>query len=317
MTIEFCFAQKVEFAGRLVDKVTREPISYASIYMKNRNIGITTRENGYFRIMIEKDLLKEKVMLSCLNYRDTILIAAELNNKTTTLTSKRILLPEISLNKGLKKLTLGSSKGVIKESILSPKKGVLLYAQFIKNPRKNKDCVYINVLTVSFGKRYSGQKIRIRFFNKNKKNGSPYEDLLFKSLILELNKNQSKYILDLSDYDLLMPESGIFVVFEKLFLPENNLFKADKERSNYPTYLSQYKSKKDSLGLFYKDDSMDFLTYSEEEAYYGPGIAFTKRKFRHKDLGEILFFMGGKWVKPQWLNKNEKFVFPLKIGLTD
>ena len=56
--ISFSFAQKTEFKGTLLDKITNEPIVYANLSFLDSNLGISTKEDGTFLMYINKKYIK-------------------------------------------------------------------------------------------------------------------------------------------------------------------------------------------------------------------------------------------------------------------
>ena len=65
------FAQGDRISGRVVDKVTQEPIQYASIGLKEEQAGVLTNEYGFFQIaMLEKNT-KDSLIVMALGYKRT------------------------------------------------------------------------------------------------------------------------------------------------------------------------------------------------------------------------------------------------------
>lgn len=62
------FSQNVQFKAKLLDKNTNEPIAYANISFLKSNLGISSQVNGVFNLEIDKQLLEEKVHVSCLKF---------------------------------------------------------------------------------------------------------------------------------------------------------------------------------------------------------------------------------------------------------
>ena len=79
--------QQTTFKGSLLDAKTKEPVVYANISFIQTSKGISTTEQGTFFMYINQKYLKGKVHISCLNYKDTLVNASDLNNTTLSGTS--------------------------------------------------------------------------------------------------------------------------------------------------------------------------------------------------------------------------------------
>ena len=214
------FAQNIEFKGKLLDNDTKEPIVYANLSFLDSNLGISTTEQGTFLMYIQEKYLNSKIHISCLNYKDTVVIAKDLLNKTLFLNSKSEVLDEVLLTKILdKQVVLDPIKKKIQNMHSS---GLRMIAKYFPNTKKNACCSYIDRVEIQFPKRQNQQsKFRFRIFNKDEKTGLPKDDLLKESIPITINKGETSVFLDLENYGIEMPKNGFFIAFEKLFIPFN------------------------------------------------------------------------------------------------
>lgn len=214
------FAQKTEFKGKLLDKNTDEPIVYANLSFLDSNLGISTIEDGTFIMYIDKKFLNSKIHISCLNYKDTIVLAKDLLNSTLFLKSKTEILEEVVLTKILdKQVVLDPIKKKIQNMHSS---GLRMIAKYFPNTKKNACCSYITKVEVQFPKRQNQQsKFRFRIFDRDSITGFPKDDLLTESIPITIRKGETSVFLDLENYGIEMPKNGFFIAFEKLFIPFN------------------------------------------------------------------------------------------------
>lgn len=258
------FAQKVNFIGKLADKETKEPIVYANISFLDSNKGISTTEEGTFSMNLQEKYLDSKIHISCLNYIDTIVLARDIYKKTLFLKSQNIVLDEIVLTKRIEKMTI---LGEVKNNVQGiHTDGMRMLAKYFPKDKRSNCCNYLSELEIHFSERSNQQqqsKFRIRVFSKDEKTGLPKEDLLNVNLPVEIKKGDLKAIIDISAYNIEMPENGLFIAFEKLFIPFNEYGQNTKE--------------------------------GENEVLYSPMIGFTKysKKDRNKDF---FTFVKGKWI---------------------
>ncbi len=68
----------VELKGIVKDKDTAEPIAFASIYLGGTNIGTISNTDGQFSIKVPKNLLQNKIEVSCLGYKNLQVLIPEL-----------------------------------------------------------------------------------------------------------------------------------------------------------------------------------------------------------------------------------------------
>ena len=214
------FSQRVNFKGKLVDEKTQEPIVYANISFLKSNKGISSNEDGTFSMNLDKKYLESKVHVSCLNYKDTIVFAKDLHQKTLYLKPLNIVLDEIILTKRVEKtIILGEVKGKVQGVHTS---GMRMLAKYFPNDKRVKCCNYIETIEIHFAKKSNHRKkakFRIRVFNKDDKTGLPNEDILNVNLPIEIEEGQRVTSVDISNYNIEMPKDGLFIAFEKLFIP--------------------------------------------------------------------------------------------------
>ena len=250
------FSQKINFKGKLIDEKTQEPIVYANISFLNSNKGISSNEDGTFSMNLSKKYLESKIHISCLNYKDTIVLAKSLYNKTLFLQPLNIVLDEITLTKRIEKsIVLGEVKNRVEGVHTS---GMRMLAKYFPNDKRVNCCSYLEIIDIYFAKRTNHRKkakFRIRVFSKDDKTGLPKQDILNVNLPVEIKEGQKVTSIDISSYNIEMPKNGLFIAFEKLFIPFNEYGQNDKDTENefyYAPIIGYAKySKKDRNDNFY------------------------------------------------------------------
>ncbi|UOX34926.1 hypothetical protein LXD69_05295 [Flavobacterium sediminilitoris] len=116
--------------------------------------------------------------------------------------------------------------------------------------------------------------------------GSPGEKLLKKDLIVFIKSGVMTSKFDVSKFNLIMPESGIFVAYEKLIIENNKIEKTiidpyTKEqkiqKKYYPLVLYNY-VERDFLYSFYGGKwhkSVNEDNFSEKMTIFEPAINLT------------------------------------------
>ena len=263
LTAASIFAQKIEFKGTLLDKITGEPIVYANLSFLDSERGISSREDGTFLMYISQKLLKGKIHISCLNYKDTIVNTSALQNATLFLQPKAEVLNEIILSRKLEKSVVLDP---VKKGIISMhSRGLRMVAKYFPNTKKNKCCSYLTKVTIEFPRRINEKsKFRFRIFDVDKKTGKPQNDLLLENIPVTIKEDQIQVELDITDHNIKMPENGFFVAFEKLFIPFN---KYGKDENN-----------------------------SKDEGFYSPVIGVTKSR-AYKKVNRNYIYTKGEWLE--------------------
>ncbi|TXD52065.1 MULTISPECIES: carboxypeptidase-like regulatory domain-containing protein [unclassified Polaribacter] len=278
------FSQKIEFKGKLVDSKTQEPVVYANISFLNSNKGISSNEGGIFSMNLNKKYLESKVHVSCLNYKDTLVFAKDLYKKTFYLQALNIVLDEITLTKRIEKsVVLGEVKSRVEGVHTS---GMRMLAKYFPKDKRASCCSYLETLEIHFSKRNAHRKkakFRIRVFNKDTKTGMPKEDILNVNVPVEIKEGQKKVSIDIANYNLEMPENGLFIAFEKLLIPFNEYGENDRITENELYYApiigyAKYgrKDRNDNFYLYRKGKwQLSPINSIQEMKKYAPAISLT------------------------------------------
>lgn len=271
-------SQRIVFSGKLLDANTKEPIVFANLSFLNSEKGISTTEEGTFRMYLSQQFLSQKIHISCLNYKDTIVTASSLQKSTLYLQPKTEFLNEILLSRKLeKKVILDPVKGGI---ISMHSRGLRMVAKYFPNTKKNKCCSYLTKVTIEFPRRINKKsKFRFRIFDVDSTSGKPRSDLLLKNIPVTIKEDEIQVELDLTDQNIKIPSNGFFVAFEKLFIPYNK----------------------------YGDD---------EEGFYSPIIGVTKSRFYKKSISRNFIYTKGQWLELPYTKRGRLRGFVPAISVT-
>ncbi|WP_299012341.1 carboxypeptidase-like regulatory domain-containing protein [uncultured Polaribacter sp.] len=265
-------AQTINFSGKLADQETKKPIVYANISFLDSNKGISTLEDGTFNLKVDKKLLYKKIHISCLNYKDTIVLAKELQNKTLFLKPKNFQLDEVLISKRLEKeLTIDKYKRRdIKSSFGAVKGKPWIVTKFFKFDEKYKETPFLKEVIVYFdGLLFRHKsKFRVRLFKKDTISNKPSLDLIAKDIIVKARKIDGKVKIDISKFDLEFPQEGFFIGLERLHIPYN---------FHEYTYTKEGGKKKfkaievaPSFGATYTKDSIQVFSSGKWRSFYFP-----------------------------------------------
>lgn len=222
--------------SKIIDKKTNEPLVFANIMVKNVQKGTSSTGNGVFVLSIDEAILDSTLVISHVGYETKSLKIRDIKDCVAlepidySLSEVVVRAPHrrskgIVLNKFQKSecmlryssLPFGGGNYYIPVKPDEPQIETIFFPcdSSLQNKRLLNVKLYFNNLqdTLSI--------IRIRIFDADQ-NGFPKNDILNQSLIVEIKGDRENMVeVDLGNYDLSMPDRGLFVGYESLMAPEN------------------------------------------------------------------------------------------------
>lgn len=235
--------------GVVKDSVTGNPISYVSIWVENENIGTTSEENGEFHIATSDK--KKNLIFSALGYQKKICKVSEA--QLVSLSPAAYELDEIVINnrKEKKHLEIGKTKNAVAEAFDNGPRMDAKYFPYSPDYKKTRWIKKAIILTDS---RVEDATIKFHLYGVDEK-GFPGEELLSKDYIVTIKKGVTRSEVDLTDFNLEMPKTGVFVVFEKLLIKKN---KVEKTITDFNTNITKIQTTYSPL-ILYNAVKRDFL----------------------------------------------------------
>lgn len=206
--------------GVVKDSLTGNPIAYVSIWVENENIGTTSEKNGEFTINTNDK--NKNLIFSALGYKKKISKVSE--SQSVSLSPAVYEMSEVLISNNRKEknqIEIGKTKNRISEAFDN---GPRMDAKFFPYLPEYKKTSWIKKATIMVDSKIDDASIRIQLYTVDE-NGFPSEELLDKNYIVTLKKGINKQEADLTDFNLEMPEKGVFVVFERLLIEKNKLTK--------------------------------------------------------------------------------------------
>ncbi|MDQ7959302.1 carboxypeptidase-like regulatory domain-containing protein [Flavobacterium lindanitolerans] len=217
--------------GVVKDSLTGNPIAYVSIWVENENIGTTSEENGEYQIGTNDK--NKNLIFSALGYQKKIVKVSE--SQIVLLSPSTFELDEVTINnkKEKKQLEIGKTKNTIAEAFDN---GPRMDAKFFPYYPEYKKTRWIQKAIILTDSRIDDATIKLHLYDVDE-NGFPGNELLSKDYIVTIKKGVTKNEIDLSDFNLEMPKTGIFVVFEKLLIKKNRVEKTIKDFNSNTTKI--------------------------------------------------------------------------------
>ena len=217
--------QEVLFEGHVYDKKTKEPIPYVNLSFLNTLKGSSTDEEGHFSIDIPTPYLENKVHISSLGFKDTIVDAKIIYMaKKFEMVEESFELDEVVVSENFSDSDVLNPIGSYSlTSGFSSSSTPWILALYFPNIRAQKK--YVEKLTVFLNKtrgfKQSYAKFRFRIYNVDPKTKKPGKNLLQKSVVLEHDVEKEYVSLDVSAQQIRIHKEGIYIGLEWLFVPSN------------------------------------------------------------------------------------------------
>lgn len=205
--------------GVVTDYVSGEPIAFASIWSENQNIGTTSEENGHFTIHTDQN--SKRLIFSAIGFEKKIVDISQAKDVRLQPVDYQLDEVVISKSKGTRQIEIGKTANTICQAFDNGPRIDVKYFPYQAAYRKTR---YLKKVSLYTDSRIENATVRLHFYSVDA-NGFPGAELLNRDLIVTVRKGTATNVYDLSDYHLKMPETGLFVGFEKLIVEKNKLEK--------------------------------------------------------------------------------------------
>jgi len=204
-----------QFRGFILDSISKQPVSFANIWVENENKGATSEENGQFSIQTNEE--NKILIVSALGYETKKIKMAWATKVLLKPIALQLNEVEIRTKKETKKLEIGNSKNKnIRWSTNLP----WMLAKFFPFEEKYKPTPFIQNAILFTHSEIKNATFKLRIFEINQE-GLPGADLLEEDVIVTVKKGRHKNTIDLSKYNLSLPTNGLFVVVEWMIIDAN------------------------------------------------------------------------------------------------
>lgn len=207
------FPLSAQISGSTID-VKGKPIPYVNIWVENENIGTTSDENGFFKIQTTSDKV---LIFSSVGYEV---------KKTTIKDTEKVILTEaifkleeivLSQRKKDKEIEVGDAKRIHHSQLSGNKPWI--YGKLFEYDSIYKTTPYLKKIVFFSDSEKKDAKLKIRIFEFN--DSIPTNDLLHDDLIVTVKKGMRKNEIDISEFNIRFPETGIVVGLEWMIIEEN------------------------------------------------------------------------------------------------
>jgi hypothetical protein len=211
----FTISATAQIKGVVKDSITKEPIAYVKIFSEEKT-EYNSETNGLYTI---NSKLNSKLTFQAFGYYSKT-ISAE-NNMEVFLTPKENQIEEViissKINKISKEIDIYESSGFRYHNINHG------CAILLKNDSTNTNCKFIKKIKFHTNSKIENAKLKFFILNTSK-NTSLGETKIFGDTIISIKKGSNGNIIDLSSFNIQIPDEGVFLCLENLLIEENKYF---------------------------------------------------------------------------------------------
>ena len=217
-----------QIKGKIIDP-NNTPIPYVNIAVENEAIGTTSEENGEFLINLKNT--NKTLVFSAIGYEVTKLKATEVG--TVILKPTTYIINEVVIAKRFetKEKEIGTTNSVISQAFDN---GPRIDVKFFPYTTDYKKTKYIKQIIINTDSKIETAICKIHLYSVSP-NGFPSEPLVDKDFIVTIKQGLKKTRLDVTQFNLRMPKTGLFIGFEKLIITRNKLEKTTTDYNNNTT----------------------------------------------------------------------------------
>jgi CubicO group peptidase (beta-lactamase class C family) len=248
ISYDISFGQIIQ--GRILNKETQEPVSYANIGISNSNVGTLSNLDGSFSILIPSKFKRDTLIFSALGFTKKAIpvqFISQQEKLTVFLFEKTTLLKTVVISEKRqrnKTFELGNSLfkgGVIVTDTTYAGRSVSLLIEN-KQPYFQKDLtfpVYLEKARLRiFKNNLKSLKFRLRINDVDSHTDKPANDLLSQSIIVESTMRNGWLEFDLSHLNFQV-SNPFFVTFEQILDLQDRTLIAD----GYKNLISKHPEK--------------------------------------------------------------------------
>lgn len=217
-----------QIKGRIINSITKKPIPYVNIWVENESKGTTCDENGLF--VLDENFKSKIIIFSAIGYETTRLKWDSISD-VIVLNSEDYLLDEIVINS--KKKTLENIVGKFKRSKINKFFGCgekpKIWARYFPYSQEYNKTPYLKKIKVFSISRNKNTRFNIRVYAIDSL-GKPGKYLNNKNIIGIAKKGNKITEIDVSEFDIEIPKTGLFIAFEWLIIESNKYESTYKEK---------------------------------------------------------------------------------------
>lgn len=221
LTLADTYPKQLIYRGIVVDIDTREAVSFATLQLKNQQEYVIAGSKGEFEIDIEKNISNDTLVVYAFSYRKLEFPISELSPASPSviyLQKKDFCLDTIAVKPKAYSINELGNGGVFSSGSMYIDTHGQQTALFIENSNKQSG----KILKLKYKLSDKGNvyaPFRVRIYAPDNEN-KPGKDILEDIVIVKPENSHPWFEIDISAYNISVPESGFFVGMEGVY-PNN------------------------------------------------------------------------------------------------
>lgn len=244
-----CGNSQIIYSGKIIDSLNNKPIEF--VHIRIGNSGTTTNGIGEYKFKLPKDYEPKNVLLTCIGYQDKKISFEQFKNQSVwKISPKAYSLPEVFVFDNKMKIEewgFNKKRYVDADGRNAPG---FIKAVFISNSDKSIGIIQKVHYYISDKNNFT-QPFRVRILEPDAL-GNPEKDLLNKSVIVQADKGGDFLTVDLTEYNITIPENGFFIGAEVLSTYNPDEFERYNHEKYYIAFGYTYKWHNKGMGWVYK-----------------------------------------------------------------
>lgn len=213
------FTANAQISVTLKDSLTKQPVSYANIWVIGENIGTTADENGNFTL--NNSAANKRIAISCVgfNRKETLFDA---NSKIIYLKRADNLLKEVSVTPRLrnKSLVVGKLSKKDRRFRFGNTGTPWIIGRYFPSEDTYENTPYIQQIRCVTSSKITDSKFGVRIYSVDK-GGKPTSALHNDLIIGTAKKGDGFTKIDITDLGIKIPDTGVLIGLEWIITPKN------------------------------------------------------------------------------------------------
>lgn len=226
MVLNYAYPQVYYVKSKVLDNDNGKAIKYANIAVLNKMIGASSGDSGDFIVYSEKELLDtDSIRISAIGYFDTVLMIRDLEREIY-LNSRQYDIAEVTVTpKKQDAFIVNPIELKVCNSKWSNFGGSFIIARYFPYNDAYSDFKYLDKIIIITEKHIKRFKFNVHIYKYDVVQKIPGEEIVNKNIIVytepKFGIGNNIVELDVSNYQLTYPESGLVIGLEWIVINEN------------------------------------------------------------------------------------------------
>ncbi len=225
--VSFISIAQTTYEGTIISKQSKAPIPYITVKLIKEGVAASADEKGGFKLTSTQNLDNDTLQFTGVGYLTVKRAAKSYQKQTIEMSEDVIYLNEISISKKKKRVERERLHNFSFSDFGLTETRFSYYRQVAKRFDCKKEYALIEKIkigrVVDAGNRNTYAKFRLHLYEVDPITGAPTKDLTHELIEVE-DKNHTTIEVDLTKYNILIPQKTFFIAVEWLYIPYNERY---------------------------------------------------------------------------------------------